>query len=335
MKPLQNDVTVKRKLVIGSIVSAFFLYLAVRDVDWADLGSVLGRTHLGYFALSIVIGLVNVVVRAWRWKFIMLPVKSVSLSSLTSATFIGLMANNLLPARLGEIVRAFVLGKRESVSRTATFATIVYERIVDVFSLLALLWVSLVFGSGPEWLQRAGWLLLVANVLGVAALWLMERHQAAFVHGVERLLSPLSERFRDRAVQATRSFSIGLATLSRTDTILPIIFSSVIVWGTAMLALWACLPAVGIQIPFSASITILVLVSLGSMIPSAPAYVGVLQYACIVALAIYSVPRSEALAYSLVFHVGMFFSVTIIGLMLLGREGLRLRDLSTSRQTGV
>ncbi|MCZ6766932.1 MAG: lysylphosphatidylglycerol synthase transmembrane domain-containing protein [bacterium] len=321
----------KRKLIIGSIISGAFFYLAVRDVNWSILGSVLRQTHVGYFALSITVGLINVVARAWRWKFIMLPIKRISTASLLSATFIGLMANNLLPARLGEIVRAYVIGRKESVSRTASFATIVYERIVDVFSLLALLWVSLMFSSGPAWLQRTGWWLLTVNILGIISLYLMERHQAAVSRVFERALSPLPGRFRDRAVTATRSFTVGLATLSRTDTILPIILLSALVWVTAAFALWACLPAVGIHLPFVASVTLLVLVSLGSMIPSAPAYIGVTQYACIVGLATYGIPKSEALAYSLLFHAGTFFPVTIIGLTLLGREGLRFSDLSSSR----
>jgi hypothetical protein len=317
----------KRKLIIGSLVSGFFLYLALRDTEWSVLWSVLRETRFSYVLPAVAASLLSCYFRAYRWKFMLLAVKPIPTRSLFSATMIGLMANNLLPARLGEIVRAYVLGQREGISRTASFATIVYERIVDVFTLLILVWLTLTSVPAPEWLRRTALWLFGANVLLVIAMLTMERYRGT----VTRIVAKTSRRFNSNVQatiqRATEGYLMGLKGMVHAKTLLPIALLSIPVIGFAMLGVHLCIGALGIQVPPVASLALVVFIALGSMIPSAPAYVGTIQYACVVGLALFGIEKSEALAFSILFHAVQFFPVTALGLYLLGKSEIRLRDI--------
>lgn len=319
----------KKNLVIGTIISVFFLYLSMRGIEWDVLWSVLRDTRASYLVPALIIGMLSHYFRAYRWKFMLLTIKRISTNSLFVATMIGLMANNLLPARLGEFVRAYVLGQREEISRTASFATIVYERIVDVFSLLVLLWVLLLRVPGPEWLARSALWLLAANVLLMAAMLAMERYRNVVIRFVAWASRPLSERVRGQIHRVTEGYIDGLAGMIQARTLLPIALSSMLVWGFALVAVYLCFGALAIEVPYIASVAVVVLIAMGSMIPSAPAYLGTTQYACVLSLGLFGVGKSEALAYSILFHALQFFPVTALGLYFLWKTQIRWRDISS------
>jgi uncharacterized protein (TIRG00374 family) len=318
----------KRNLIIGSIFSAFFLYLALRGIEWGVLWGVLKQTKITYVVPVIVLSFASHYFRSYRWKFMLIPVKRIPTRSLFSATMIGFMANNLLPARLGELVRAYTLGMREHISRTASFATIVYERIIDVFSLLVLVWLMLSRVPGPEWLRKSALWLLAANVLLMIAMLVMERHPGLVTRIVSKLSNRLSERTQARIHRATEGYLGGLAGMTRVNTLVPIALTSVPVWGFAMIGIYLCFRALGIDVPPVASVALVVLVAMGSMIPSAPAYLGTTQYACIVGLGLFGIGKTEALAFSILYHALQFFPVTGLGLYLLWKSHIRLRDIS-------
>lgn len=318
----------KKNLLVGSIISGIFLYLALRGIQWDVLFDVLRRTRFEYLVPAVVFTLLGHYSRAYRWKFMLLAVKPISTSSLFSATAIGFMANNLLPARLGEFVRAYVLGRRERISRTASFATIVYERIVDVFTLLALLWITLLNVPGPDWLRKSALWLLALNVLLLAAMLVMERCRNLVVKAVVRVSRPFKKDLQATIMRATDGFLSGLSGMTRVGTILPIALGSIPVWGFAMLGLYFCFGAIDMSPPLITSLVLVVLVSMGSMIPSAPAYIGTTQYACIVGLGFFGVGKSEALAYSILYHATQFFPITALGFYYLWKSRIRFDEIS-------
>jgi uncharacterized protein (TIRG00374 family) len=318
----------KRKLVIGIVVSGAFLYLALRDIDWGAFGAVFRDVHYWPLTLCVVFTLLGHFTRSIRWKFMLASVKRIGIGSLWSATAIAFMFNNLLPARLGEFVRAYAIGRSENISKSAAFATIVYERVVDVFTLIVLLWFCLLKVEGPDWLQRSGIALVVFNLALLALLFAMFRYRNRFTATLARVCQPLPERFRGKLVGWTNSFVEGLGVLSDRSALLPVVLLSIPVWGFATLGIYYCLLAIDMQLPFLASIVLVVLISLGSMIPSAPAYIGTMQYACIVGLAIYSVDKSHALAYSTLYHATQFFPITIVGLYYAWRSSIRFSDVA-------
>ena len=105
----------KLKVVLGTVISVVLLYLAFRNIRWDEFSGVLGRLHYGYFAVAFGLNILGHYVRSYRWKFMLAPMKPVSTASAFNATALGFMANNLLPARAGEFIRAYLIGRKEKV----------------------------------------------------------------------------------------------------------------------------------------------------------------------------------------------------------------------------
>ena len=139
----------KRKLLIGIVVSAFFLYLALRGIDWDAFAEAFRGIRYVYLVPAVFFTMLGHYSRAHRWKYMMLPIRRLPIAPLWSATAIAFMVNNLFPARIGEFVRAVAIGRSQGVSKSASFATIVYERVLDVFVLIILLWYCLLRITGP------------------------------------------------------------------------------------------------------------------------------------------------------------------------------------------
>jgi len=323
----------KLKLLLGCVISAIFLYLAFRGIDWSELVSVLKGTNIAYLIPAVASTIVQLYLRAYRWKFMLRPVKSIPTSRLFSATSIGYMANNVLPARLGEFVRAHVVGRRENISRTASFATIVYERIADVFALLIMLWFVLLKASGPEWLRKAGWLLLALNLVSLGALVVMNRYGEGFSRLLEKLIRPLSSGIQEKILRIFRRFLSGLQAVGSPRASIAVVFTSILVWISTLAGIYFCFGAMNLEMPLLATVTVQVLVAFGTMIPSAPAYLGTTQYACVVGLAMYGIDKSEALGYSILYHATIFFPVTILGFYFLWRSQMRIGELTRPSQT--
>ena len=317
----------KLKIALGTLVSLVLLFLAFRNIRWADFRLVLGHLHYGYFLVACVLNILGHAFRSHRWRFMLAPLKRVSFSSAFSATAIGFMANNLLPARAGEFVRAYLIGRSERVGTAGAFATIVYERVVDVFVLLALLGVTLLMVPGPGWLRTGAVSLLALNAFLLVLMILAVRHRGR----VQAFLSRTERRFPGRVATAVRrlaaSFLEGFQIVRSPGLQAAVAITSLLVWGCAVLRIYFCFRAIAMDVPLFASITMVVFVSLASMIPSAPAYLGTTQYAAILALAVYGVGKSEALAYSLVYHFTQVVPITLVGMFLLWREHTGLREV--------
>jgi uncharacterized protein (TIRG00374 family) len=321
----------KKKLLFGIVSSALFLWLATRGIHWSEFGQALARTRWIYLIPAVFFTMLGHFSRSIRWKYMMDPIKRCGIRPLWSATAIAFMVNNLLPARLGELVRAFVIGRSQNVSRSASFATIVYERVVDVFVLILLLWFCMVRISGPEWLARSAEILVAFNFALFFLLWAMVRWRERFRLLIARVVRPFPSETQRRMHDSADAFVGGLGVVAKPRASLPIALLSIVVWGCAVLAVWFCLIAFHLHLPPMASLMVIVMVSLGSMIPSAPAFLGTLQYACVIALGLYGIDRANALAFSAVYHVTQFLPITLTGLYYAWGSHLHWRELTEGR----
>jgi uncharacterized protein (TIRG00374 family) len=145
-----------------------------------------------------------------------------------------------------------------------------------------------------------------------------------------RLLRPLPERARHRVLHIVDAFSEGLGVVTDVRAWVPIALTSVLVWGLAALGVYFCFPAMGMDLPPLAALLVIVVISIGVMIPSAPAFVGTMQYACIVALAFYGVSRADALAYAVVYHATQFVPITLVGWYYAWRASIHISDIPRS-----
>ncbi len=320
------------KTIIGILISAAFLYLAVRKVDIHGLGEALRNADYIFIVPVVFLILFSVTMRSVRWRYLMRPVKEIGFRSLASATFIGLMANNVLPARLGEFVRAYAIGEKEKVSKSSAFATIVFERILDGFTMLFFLLIVLIFYSisFPGWLRNASYFALAFYAAAIIFLVLLKLKRERAIGIAEFLLRPVPARVQTPAIRILHAFIDGLAVMhNRRNTVIAAL-CSLLVWLPHVLIIHLVLLSFGVHLTIPASFVLLVSLGIGVMIPSAPGFVGTIQYICVLGLALFDVSRELALSFSIVYHASVFMPVTVVGLIFLSIERLSFAELHRS-----
>lgn len=315
------------KLILGIVVSLVFLYLAFRKVDYSELWSALKGANYWYIIPNVILVILSMWMRAFRWKYMVNPIKKVGLGRLFSSVMIGFMANNVLPARLGEFVRAYSLGTKENISKSASFATIVVERLFDGFSILFILWVTLLLFPFPDWVKKGSNLFLVANVGMLVLLIFLEVKTDSTVKFFQYILRFLPHKLRTKAEEVLLKFISGLKVFRDASSLIWILSWSILIWVVTGISNYFIFLAFGLHPPIQASFILLVIVCLGVMLPSSPGFVGTFQFFSIVALARFGYGKNIALPFSIVLHACQYFPVTLLGLYYLKKEHLSLKTL--------
>jgi uncharacterized protein (TIRG00374 family) len=313
-------------VLLGVLLSALFLYLAARGARLDRMADVLRQANYWYMIPCVALTLLAFWIRAMRWRFLLHSIRAIPQGTLFSATMIGFLANNVLPARLGEIVRAHVVGTKAGISRSAALASIVVERVFDLFTMLALFAVVAVISKFPGGLDTVALIVLAIGVTTLVLLMIWNRHPERFL---EILLRFVPERFRSRVERIGASFREGLRVFDRASHLLAVGGLSVAMWLSILVVIWLCFRSLSINVPQpDGSLVALVAISLVTMIPSAPGFVGTLQGAGTAALAVFGVPKEQGLTFSIVYHATQWAPVNIVGAIYLLREGLSLGQLS-------
>lgn len=312
---------------IGLVISLLFLYLALRNVRFDEIRQALGQVDLGLLLLAAGIFLISFAVRAVRWRYILRPVEEIGHGPVFSLLSIGFMANNVLPARLGELVRAYFLARKTGIRKSLSLATILLERLSDFAALLLSALLVTLFFSMPAAVEQVGVVAGLVFLLFVVLLILMHARTAAVRRLIVMLLSPLGETRSRSVMERVDAFIQGLLIVRTGRGILWIFFLSLLVWGLWTVALHETLLAFHIDVPFSARLLILAVVNLGALIPSSPGYVGPYHYLCWVCLSVYGVEKSLAFSFSVVMHALWYVPLTCMGFIFLGKEHLSLSQI--------
>jgi len=316
------------RLIVGCVISVAFLYLAGRKVDFSLMWEAFTKVNYWFVLLAIPVMFFSHFLRALRWRFLMDPIKKVDVASLFSALLIGYMANILMPAHLGELLRAYVLGKKREVSASSTFATIVVERIIDVFALLLLMVFAILLYPFPDWINKAGYAMLVSTVVFFVFLILLKKYFAFLERFLDLFLKPLPKGMQERLGRGIRSFVLGIVPLRSGWDYLVVAVLSVVIWVCYGFIIHLVLYAFDLvsvyHLPWSTSLIILVITTIGIVIPSSPGYVGTYHWLCQVSLALFGVPAGPALSFAILTHGVNFLPVLIVGLVLAYYEGVEI-----------
>ena len=330
------------KLWLGIAISAFFLFLLFRKIDFDKLAAAFRVMDYRYLPPALALTFVSYYLRAVRWKFLLLPIKRTRLAHLFSSTLIGYMANNLLPARLGEFVRAYSLGQKERIGTSAVFASLVVDRLCDGFTVLLVLLItffSVRLPAGMEHVQQGlvtgGYVTFTLYLAVIAFLALLKSRTDWTLALVARLLTPVSAAFSDKVASLMRSFISGIRIPEGAVALCAVLVSSLLIWASAIWPVDLVLRSFGTPLPLTASMFIMVFLVFAVMVPASPGYVGTYHFACVTALSAFRIGSEQALSIAIVIHGLSFFPVIAAGLYCLWRDKLSLKKLSETKQSGV
>jgi glycosyltransferase 2 family protein len=327
------------KGLAGVLLSVGLLWYAFRDVHLGEVLTGIRGADPFLLALSAFLVTVPFGLRALRWGPILRPLYArTRFRSRFASTCIGFMANNLLPARVGEFARAYSLTRLEPIRLSASFGSLVIERMFDAIMVIGLLLVALAWPGFPDAGDRG--YARIAGILGVLLatgfallLFLVSRPERA-----TRLLDKvaarmLPERLRRRVVDAVVAFLMGAVVIRDARLVLQTLAWSVAVWLTAGLATWVAFRAFYIDAPFIAAVFLQSIIALAVSLPSAPGFFGLFEAAARVGLVdVWGVEASRAMAFALGFHLAGYFPVTFIGLYYVWRLDFSWRDVEQSEE---
>lgn len=323
-----------KRLWIGIGISAALLVMLFRQIDGRQVLAAFRSMDYRYLVPSIFLTFVSYYCRAIRWRYLLLPQKSTSLGNLFPATIVGYMANNLLPARLGEFVRAYVLAEKEQLDSSSVFATLVLDRLFDGFTVLLILVLTFFTVRLPEGMEQVqeglklgGYVTLALYVGVIAFLVLLKRRTHWTLNLLGRLLRPFPARVAEKIIPLLGSFISGIRMSSRPAELVALLVSSLVIWSTAIWPVDLVLRSFGISLPVTASMLIMVFLVFAVMVPASPGYVGTYHAACVYGLLAFNVQREMALSVALVMHGINFFPVILAGFYYLWRDNISLRNV--------
>lgn len=315
--------------LLGVLCSIVLLVLLFRVVDGEAMLGLLRRVDYWTLVPAVGVYFVGVWVRSVRWRVLLRPVAAVPTGRLFRAMVIGFTVNDLMPIRLGELARAFLLARWRQAPSAATLGSIVVERLLDGLTLCGIVAVAWF------WYPLGGW--LGTAVMASGAVFAGGALGAAFAalwpQGVLGLVGwgvrPLPPRARHRIVGLVEVFLTGLSALREGRTTLLAIGLSFAAWlaEAAMYAL--IMRGFGFDAGPAAAMLAMVAGNLGTMVPSSPGYLGTFDLPVQTVLTeLFAVDPNLATSYTLVVHAALIGPVVLVGLALLWREGMGLFELS-------
>ena len=308
------------KLWTGLILSALFLYLAFRDVDFARTGKTIASANIYYLGLAVFICMFQFFIRAWRWHLLLLPVKDTGFSNRLLAVFIGFAANCLLPARLGEVVRANSLGQAEKTSKSSVFGTVVVERLFDGLCLFIIFLIGLLFTSFPDEVaghsqnrHAAAAVLFITSLFIVIFIKVLRCNSQSCINIMNKILFMLPDKTKEKLTEVVLNFVNGLSPLNSRTDLFKVILWSVFLWFTALCQVYFIEMALGIDLPFIAVFIIQSMATLGVMVPFAPGYIGVFHGLVKAGFIFYGVQAEKAISAAILLHGSFYFPTIISG----------------------
>jgi len=315
------------------LISAVALYLAFRKVNLSELLQAFNHLQYWYLIPGVINLTLSVWVRAVRWRYFLNPIKERShLGNLFSATMIGYMANNVFPLRAGEFMRAYAIGKSEAISVSSALATVFLERVLDMLTLVIIMGALPLFYTFPgPWMTRTSYLLFAGAAFVIVTCFFVVKNPQRFTQVVSKILRPLPEKVSSRVQKLLGSFVEGFGILERSEHFFTIFGLTVLMWAMYVANIYIFLLAFDMvgdyQLPWVASVMLLVLIALGISVPSSPGYVGTFHAVVMYGLMLFKVPQGEALGYAIVLHAGQFIPLTVGGLFYFWKENFQFSQV--------
>ena len=326
-----------RTLVVLAL-AAGLLALFLRNVDLWGVAVEIARAQAAWLLLSLATMFLNLALRTVRWQYLLSPLGAASFANAFRATAVGFAASSVLPARAGEVIRPYFLSRRERMSATGAFATIILERLLDTITVLALLAVFVtVFGdqvraANPTAFRALQWAGLIAGgvaLVALAVLFVMAGDPARLARTMSRLEHVVPSHFAGAIARVAEKFATGLGAIRQPGQLIAALLLSLPLWLCIGLGIWSVAMAFGLHVPFTGSFLLIAVLVVGVALPT-PGAIGGFHAAFLFGVVeFYNAPRETAVGAAIVLHLFSILPALLLGLYFAAQEGL---DVSSMRR---
>ncbi|MBE3132417.1 MAG: flippase-like domain-containing protein [Acidobacteria bacterium] len=309
-------------IAAGIVLGSLALWLAFRGLDLTGLTTSLSRINYAWTLAALASTGASLLAVAWRWQLLFHPDHTERhLATLFRAVVVGQMLNIVVPLRLGEVARMYMVAEQEGLSKARVLATLAVEKALDLamFALaLVVVLAMFAFPGGVQVQQRALWVVGLGGTLG---LWFLSRHSERLHPMVRWGAKVLPVRLRPRAAGIVDRFLDGLSALRSTGASFAAIALSVVIVAIASLTNYLVFLAFGFHLSFLAGLFLLVLIQVGSVPPSLPGKIGIFHYLTMVGLGVFGVAREPALSYAIVLYAVALLPKVLLGAVFMATGG--------------
>jgi glycosyltransferase 2 family protein len=322
------------KFWFGLVISLVFLWLAFAGQNFGEIWQAWTEFNYWWLIPALVAYFAGVYVRAVRWHFLLRPLQNINSRRLFPVVVIGYMANNVLPARMGEVVRAYVLNKREKTTKTGTLATIVVERIMDGITMLFFLAILSFFVKLSKELQGVEIIAGVVFSVAIVAFFVLAGNRGLMLKAEQLGLRFMPRKIRPKVEGLANKFIDGLQILRQWRDLLAVFGLSVVAWLCEAAMYWFV--AVGfanLNLDWRAILMAVAVANLFTIIPSSPGFVGPFDYAAKTVLTgAFGIAGGLAASYVIMLHAALYFPVTLLGLYFWLHEHFSFKEAEESRR---
>ena len=317
------------RVSLGTLISIVFLILAVKDVPLGDVSQALARANY----LWILLAAVAIVAQSWlrtvRWVIFYYPEqKGLRVLQMLGIVLISQMLNIVVPWRVGELARIYLMGEIEKRSKAQTLATLGVEKFFDTLMLLLLLLIIPPFMTLPNWLEgpRESLVVLAIGLFVVVVVLLIFRERLI------RLLSNFHLPWSKKSIGEITRLALGsLDVLKRWDLHLGLQILSMIVWLMGVIVNYLVFLSLNLELPLISAFLLMAVLQIGGIVPSSPGKVGVFQALCILTLALFSVDKSIGLTYGILLSLVAYGTPVVLGVLSLWWGGVNLQRITASQ----
>jgi len=326
---------IRTVVVVGLAVGLLALFLRNADLGQVWRSVTAARPDLLLLALAVTIG--TFVVRAERWQYLLGPLGPTRFSTVFRTTVIGFAASAVLPARAGEVIRPYLLARREGLSATATFATIIVERILDLVAVLMLMAAFLIwFDPGMEsrnskafeTVRYGGFVMAPVAIATLAVMFFMAGHPERLHGWVLKAEAILPARLAGMIARFAQTFAEGFAVVRSPARLAAAIAWSIVLWIAIASGIWAVSIAFGIVMPFTGAWLMLGPLVVGVAVPTPGGVGGFHEAYRFGATAFFGAEENTAVGAAIVLHAISIGPVIIAGLIFILQDGLKLGGIA-------
>ncbi len=314
---------------VGVALSLVFLGLALRHVEWSGVWLSWRGARIDLLLLGTGLLIASWGIAALRWRVLLTGVAGLRIRDTFAFIMIGYLANSVLPLRLGDLARASLIGRKKEAGISRALGSIAIERLMDVLMLVALTLGLMRVLAIPAPIQAGLTGMVTIGLIGLVGLMVVSLNRSHLPKLTLWLARIMPHKLADRVLTLLGNFSSGADVLHRPAGFLAVVALSAGVWLTAGLGTLAWVTAFHLPVPWYAGFFVLVMVNLGSAIPSSPGYIGVYHYLAMLALSLWTPDRSATLAYAIGTHALNMLANVTLGSWFLAREGVSLRSLKS------
>lgn len=319
------------KILMGFIFSAILIFLTLRQINFKESFELIKNANYYILIPGIIVYAMTYVLRSVRYYFMLSPIKKTPVFKNFPYTMLGFFMNNIIPLRIGEIIRAKVTGERLGVSRSSVLGTIVIERLIDVIIFVLFFFVIMAVIPFPEFIKKSFYVCGAVFGAVLVVLFLISKNETKALSIITKI--PMPEKIKGIFIKFLNKFAAGLIILRKPKIFCAAFIISVLIWVSESFFLVLTASSCGIDISILGGIFVVIIIGIGAIIPTAPGYIGAFEFMGVTALSALSVEADAAFACIAIYHFLQLITIFALGISSIIKEKISFVDLLKFEKT--